>query len=137
MYRGEMHGQLPFEVKGMDDTVPTIDFTPERVPDPPYPLERTDVDGSIPRSDITVSHLVDNSRMAHTGLIMVLGDLEHFAKSTRDAAAIGSVKETRASLERLIGKMDGIESGFDRIAERSRESSNSETSIQSLTNAGV
>jgi autophagy-related protein 11 len=55
----------------------------------------------------------------------VLGDLEHFAKSTDDAAAMSSVQEARTSLERLIGKMDGIESGFDRIAERSRGSGNS------------
>ena len=47
MYRGEMHGQLPFDVKGMDDAVPTIDFTPDRVPDPPYSLERVDVDGIV------------------------------------------------------------------------------------------
>lgn len=58
-------------------------------------------------------------------LIGVLGDLEHFAKSTGDAAAISSVEEARTSLEKLIGKMDGIESGFDRIAERSRGSGKS------------
>ena len=46
-----MHGQLPFEVKGMDDAVPTIDFSPTRVADPPYPLERVDVDGTVLRSD--------------------------------------------------------------------------------------
>jgi len=58
----------------------------------------------------------------HTGLIEVLGDLEHFAKSAGDTAAMSSVREARVSLEKLIGKMDGIESGFDRIAERSCES---------------
>ena len=58
----------------------------------------------------------------HTGLIEVLGDLEHFAKTTGDVAAMNSVREARVSLEKLIGKMDGIESGFDRIAERSCES---------------
>ena len=45
-----MHGQLPFDIKGMDDAVPTIDFTPDRVADPPYPLERVDVDGTVSRS---------------------------------------------------------------------------------------
>ena len=45
-----MHGQLPFDVKGMDDAVPTIDFTPDRVADPPYSLERVDVDGIDLRS---------------------------------------------------------------------------------------
>lgn len=47
VYRSEMHGQLPFDVKGMDDAVPTIDFTPNRAADPPYSLERTDVDGAV------------------------------------------------------------------------------------------
>lgn len=42
-----MHGQLPFDVKGMDDAVPTVDFTPDRVADPPYSLERVDVDGIV------------------------------------------------------------------------------------------
>jgi len=65
----------------------------------------------------------------NTDLIGVLSDLEHFAKSTGDTAAMGSIEEARVSLERLIGKMDGIESGFDRIAERSREYGNSIVSI--------
>lgn len=34
---------------------------------------------------------------------------------------MNSVQEARGALDKLIGKMDGIESGFDRIAERSRE----------------
>ena len=51
----------------------------------------------------------------------MLDDLEHFARSSSDAAAIRSVHEAREGLEKLVGKMDGIESGFDRIAERSRE----------------
>jgi autophagy-related protein 11 len=44
-YRGEVHGQLPFETRGMDDTVPTIDFSPSGSTDAPYSLEREDVDG--------------------------------------------------------------------------------------------
>jgi autophagy-related protein 11 len=54
-------------------------------------------------------------------LVSVLDDLEHFAQSSSDSAAINSVHEARNGLGRLIGKMDGIESGFDRIAERSCE----------------
>ena len=77
--------------------------------------------------------LVDRSVVVRTGLIGVLDDLEHFAKSTGDAAAMSSVKEARVSLERLIGKMDGIESGFDRIAERSRETGKYMMPIQLLT----
>jgi hypothetical protein len=49
-----MHGQLPFEVKGMGDAVPTIDFSPDRVADPPYSLERVDVNGTVPYSALWV-----------------------------------------------------------------------------------
>lgn len=45
VYRGEIHGQLPFEAKGMDNSVPTIDFSPTGTMDSPYSLERGDVEG--------------------------------------------------------------------------------------------
>ena len=44
IYRGEVFGQLPFDTKGMDDPVPTIDFSPSGNADSPYSLERDDVD---------------------------------------------------------------------------------------------
>ena len=68
MYRGEMHGQLPFDVKGMDDAVPTIDFTPNRVTDPPYSLERVDVDGAVPHFSFVVFHHTDRFPAVHLHL---------------------------------------------------------------------
>lgn len=65
VYRGEMHGQLPFEVKGMDEAVPTIDFTPDRVADPPYSLERADVDGAVLRFGPVVFCLTDSFLGVH------------------------------------------------------------------------
>lgn len=47
VYRGEVHGQLPFETRGMDDPVPTIDFSPSGNSDSSYSLERGDVDGKM------------------------------------------------------------------------------------------
>lgn len=47
VYRGEVHGQLPFEAKGLDDPVPTLDFTTALGSDVAYSLEREDVDGEI------------------------------------------------------------------------------------------
>ncbi|KAG5646740.1 hypothetical protein DXG03_002422 [Asterophora parasitica] len=44
--------------------------------------------------------------------------LEVMAKLS-DAAASRAVRECRAALDKLVAKMDGLESGFDRIAERS------------------
>lgn len=52
-------------------------------------------------------------------LMRVLDDLEHFAQTAQDPVVFESIKETRAGLEKLIGKMDSLESTFDRIAERS------------------
>ena len=51
----------------------------------------------------------------------VLNDLDHFARESPHPAALNSIKEARTGLERLINKMDTLESGFDRIAERSCE----------------
>jgi hypothetical protein len=49
VYRGEVHGQLPFDPKGMEDTVPSIDFSPSggKDADSLYTLERTDVSGTF------------------------------------------------------------------------------------------
>jgi autophagy-related protein 11 len=46
VYRGDVHGLLPFDTRGMDDPVPSIDFSPSGSLDAPYSLEREDVDGT-------------------------------------------------------------------------------------------
>ncbi|KAG6888139.1 hypothetical protein C0995_010352 [Termitomyces sp. Mi166 len=97
IYRGELHGQLPFETRGMDDPVPTIDFSPSGNLDSGYSLQREDVNG----------------------LLRVFDDLDQYAQTNGDAAALRVVRECRAALDKLVAKMDGLEAGFDRIAERS------------------
>ncbi|KAH9478358.1 Autophagy-related protein 11 [Psilocybe cubensis] len=97
VYRGEVHGQLPFETKGLDDPVPTIDFTPSGGTDFVYSFERADVDN----------------------LIRVLDDLEQYSRASQNSVALKAVRECRFALEKLIGKMDNLELGFDKIAERS------------------
>ncbi|KAJ4473012.1 putative peripheral membrane protein [Lentinula aciculospora] len=100
VYRSEIHGQLPFDTKGMDvDPVPTIDYSSSMGDDSDsaYSLERADVDG----------------------LLHVLDDLEQLSRTSDDGAALSAVQECRASLEKMVAKMDSLESGFDRIAERS------------------
>jgi len=49
VYRGEVHGQLPFDPKGMEDAVPSIDFSPSggKDADSLYTLERTDVSSKL------------------------------------------------------------------------------------------
>ncbi|KAF9472749.1 hypothetical protein BDN70DRAFT_886621 [Pholiota conissans] len=96
VYRGEVNGQLPFETKGMDDPVPTIDFSPVGGLDSPYSFERRDVDY----------------------LMRILEDLESFAHSNGATMALKAVRECRTALEKQITKMNGLELAFDKIAER-------------------
>ena len=58
-----------------------------------------------------------------------LEDLEHFAQDGHNSIAQASVREVKAALERLVVKMDGLEAGFDKIAERSCEYSFSPQSL--------
>ncbi|KAF8267535.1 hypothetical protein EI94DRAFT_1730240 [Lactarius quietus] len=106
VYRGEVHGQLPFDPKGMDDAVPSVDFSPSG---------SRDTDSLYPWS-VQISAVSD--------LLRVLEDLERYAQSLRDNdVALGNIQETRTNLQRLVDRMDALESGFDRIAERSLLSS--------------
>lgn len=58
--------------------------------------------------------------MSLAGLLHVLDDLENYVSSTDDAIGLRAVQESRIAMEKLIVKMDNLESGFDKIAERSR-----------------
>ena len=50
----------------------------------------------------------------------VLSDLELYVETLPDGAlALASLREIKANLDKLVQKMDSLESGFDRIAERS------------------
>ncbi|CAA7264383.1 unnamed protein product [Cyclocybe aegerita] len=97
VYRSEVHGQLPFETRGMDDPVPTIDFSPTGGTEAAYSFERSDVDE----------------------LMQVIVDLEDYAQSSGDSVALNASRECHAALEKLMNKMDNLEAGFDKIAERS------------------
>ena len=58
-----------------------------------------------------------------TGLLRILEDLERYAQALKDNdVALANIRETRTNLQRLVDKMDALEAGFDRIAERSRTS---------------
>ena len=62
------------------------------------------------------AHSFQSPALMHT-----LEDLEHFAQDGHNSIAQASVREVKAALERLVVKMDGLEAGFDKIAERSCE----------------
>lgn len=48
VYRGEVGGLLPFEIRGMDDPIPFIDFSPTGGLDSVYSFERSDIDRKYP-----------------------------------------------------------------------------------------
>jgi autophagy-related protein 11 len=56
-------------------------------------------------------------------LLHLLTDLEAYAQTRLHSSpiALDAVRGCRASLEKLISKMDALEAGFDKIAERSRK----------------
>jgi autophagy-related protein 11 len=103
----------------MDEPVPVIDFSPSGSTDSDYSLERVDVDGMLIVFSLVVLYCLQVSFLV---MMNVLGDLEQYAKSVNDDIALKAVNECRASLNKLIGKMDGLEMNFDRMAERSRGS---------------
>ncbi|KAF7325634.1 ATG11 domain-containing protein [Mycena kentingensis (nom. inval.)] len=97
VHRGEVLGQLPFTIKGMDDPVPEIDFSPSGASDSSYSLEREDVDA----------------------LLRMFDELQDACRAENDTVALAAVRECRTALDKLVVKMDSLESSFDRIAERS------------------
>ena len=52
--------------------------------------------------------------------MVVFDDLEDYAKTKNDSIALRAIAECKASLNKLIVKMEGLAATFDRIAERSR-----------------
>jgi autophagy-related protein 11 len=55
-------------------------------------------------------------------LLRFVDELGQSFQAQNDTIAFTAVKECRAALEKLVTKMDGIEAGFDKIAEKSCES---------------
>jgi len=99
----------------MDDPVPAIDFSPSGGGDSPYSLEREDVDGAICLPKVPPPFISPHK----SGFLHLLDDLEQFARSSNDPVALNAIRESRAALDKLVSRMDNLESAFDRIAERS------------------
>ncbi|TFK46861.1 putative peripheral membrane protein [Heliocybe sulcata] len=101
IYKGEIQGQLPFDIRGLDDPVPQIDFSRSGNTDSQFTFERSDIED----------------------FLKILDELDQVAHASADLVALATIREARLALEKAIAKIDGLESGFDRIAERSLLSS--------------
>jgi len=53
-------------------------------------------------------------------VLHILDELESYVRTSDAPTAAKAITECRVSLEKLISKMDNLELGFDKIAERSR-----------------
>ncbi|KAF8591259.1 hypothetical protein K439DRAFT_1656781 [Ramaria rubella] len=98
IYRGEVHGQLPFDAKGMDDAVPTMEITSAGASTSNYSIEREDL--------IALLDEVDKINQAHC------------TKSQNGDANHNPLRESRLALEKLINRMDNLETTFDKMAEK-------------------
>ncbi|KAF8267645.1 autophagy-related protein 11-domain-containing protein [Lactarius quietus] len=105
-FRDEILGQLPFDLVGMDETLPSIHI-------------------AVSVEEGTSSH--------HTLVRRDISDLLRDLKDSRLASndnetVLVRVQEVCANLEGLVGKIDALESGFTDLVERSLIAQNSKRS---------
>ncbi|CAE6418999.1 unnamed protein product, partial [Rhizoctonia solani] len=94
VYRSEVHGQLPFDPRGMDEPAPTMEISTSGGEEPPISMERHDIADLISQVEQSANLL------------------------TLPPGVLNPASEARAAFERLIAKLDNIESDFDRLAQR-------------------
>ncbi|KAH7344781.1 hypothetical protein B0J17DRAFT_624081 [Rhizoctonia solani] len=97
VYRSEVHGQLPFEPRGMEEPAPTVEISTSGGEEPVIFMERHDIAVFL---DL-ISQIERSSNLL-----------------TLPPGVLNPASEARLAFERLVAKLDNIESGFDRLAER-------------------
>ncbi|KDQ06894.1 hypothetical protein BOTBODRAFT_192771 [Botryobasidium botryosum FD-172 SS1] len=107
LYRSEVHGQLPFEVKGMDDSAPSLEISTKGLSDSPFNLERDDF--------LAFLDALNEMEMS----IPVPSTTPDSQLSADADGVLHPVKDVKLALEKLIMKMDNLEGDFDKWAERS------------------
>ncbi|KAJ1311221.1 hypothetical protein OPQ81_009721 [Rhizoctonia solani] len=97
VYRSEVHGQLPFDPRGMEEPAPTMEISTSGGEEPAIALERQDI----------------------AALLDLISQIERSSSMlTLPPGVLNPAAEARLAFERLITKLDSIESDFDRLAER-------------------
>ncbi|CAE6396137.1 unnamed protein product [Rhizoctonia solani] len=97
VYRSEVHGQLPFDPRGMDEPAPTMEISTSGGEEPAIAMERHDIAAFLE----LISHIEQSSNL-----------------STLPPGVLNPASEARLAFERLVAKLDNIESDFDRLAQR-------------------
>ena len=132
VYRGEVHGQLPFESKGMDEPTPMIEVSTTGHTDSVFSLAREDITCMLfsSRSSLTLSiryfvvvvflDIIDQIERTVPVSVPVSPILPDEARDpAMDHANTHPLRETRAALEKLISRMESLGSEFDKLVERS------------------
>ncbi|KAG9025608.1 oligomeric, coiled-coil, peripheral membrane protein [Tulasnella sp. JGI-2019a] len=102
VYRSEVHGQLPFEARGMDEPAPSLEISTNGSKEATFILTRDDL--------IEFLAVVDEISESTAPPI---------ENSETQSTVIHPVKEVRAALDKLISRIDTLEADFDRLAEKS------------------
>nr|VWO96584.1 Autophagy-related protein 11 [Ganoderma boninense] len=99
-YKNEVQGELPFDVKAMDDVVPNIDFSPSGSNDSQYSLERMDIDVLSTSRLLSHRRRTTEDEQAYVGLQQQLQELQQ-QKAEGDAAE----RQSKAALEAEIAAL--------------------------------
>ncbi|KAG8931279.1 oligomeric, coiled-coil, peripheral membrane protein [Tulasnella sp. 417] len=105
VYRSEVHKQLPFEPRGMDDPAPALEINTTGNEEPPFSITRDDL--------IDFLALVDE--ISETVAVPEADNPQAESQS----AFIHPAREVRVALDKLISRIDTLESDFDKLAEKS------------------
>ncbi|KAG8875074.1 oligomeric, coiled-coil, peripheral membrane protein [Tulasnella sp. 331] len=113
VYRSEVHGQLPFEARGMDEPAPSLEISTSGSKEATFILTREDL--------IEFLALVDE-----------ISESRVMEESETQSAVIHPVKEVRAALGKLVSRIDTLEADFDRLAEKSTTNEASESAYREV-----
>ncbi|CAE7211881.1 unnamed protein product [Rhizoctonia solani] len=97
VYRSEVHGQLPFDPRGMEEPAPTVEISTSGGEEPAIAMERHDI--------AVFLDLISQIEQSSNALALPPG-------------VSNPASEATLAFERLIVKLDNLESEFDRLAER-------------------
>ncbi|KAG8960562.1 oligomeric, coiled-coil, peripheral membrane protein [Tulasnella sp. 419] len=101
VYRSEVHGQLPFEARGMDDPAPSLEINTSGSREPAFSISRDDLMQFLELvEEIERTTPIPPEMMSHENVVH-------------------PIREVLMSLDKLIVKIDGLEADFDKLAERS------------------
>ncbi|KAF8314918.1 hypothetical protein DL93DRAFT_2079518 [Clavulina sp. PMI_390] len=114
LYKGESHGQLPFDNKDkMDEPTPALEVSTVGQSDPAFSLSKEDI--------IIFMEMLD--QIERTTAPPSTTPSNSPPDDARSPSAIGHafphpLKETKAALEKQISRIEGLNTEFDRLMER-------------------